>query len=126
MRDIQKKYCSQAMIAAIVAALVLIMFGEKSIGKGLVLGSLFSIINFIIMGQFIPLRLAQSQSKSKASAIAFVSIFLRFAILAIPLIISIKVDAVHFAGVVIGLFMVQLLMLFDQLILNRFLSEKKT
>ena len=126
MRDIQKKYCSQAMIAAIVAALVLIMFGEKSIGKGLVLGSLFSIINFIIMGQFIPLRLAQSQSKSKASAIAFVSIFLRFAILAIPLIISIKVNAVHFAGVVIGLFMVQLLMLFDQLILNRFLSEKKT
>ena len=90
------------------------------------LGSLFSIINFIMMGQLIPLTLAQSKSKSKASAIAFASIFLRFAILSIPLIISIKVDAVHFAGVVIGLFMVQLIILFDQLILDRLLSIRKT
>lgn len=126
MRDIQKKYCSQAMIAAIVVALVLILCGEKSAGKGLVLGTLFSIINFIIIGQLIPLRLAHSRSKSKAGIIALVSILLRFSILAIPLIISIKVDAVHFAGVVIGLFMVQIMMLFDQLILNRFLSEKNT
>ena len=71
-----------------------------------------------------PMKIAQSQSK--ASMLALFSIFLRFAILAVPLIISLKIASVDFAGVVIGLFMVQLTAIFNHLILNRLPSQKKT
>ncbi|MDB9823059.1 ATP synthase subunit I [Deltaproteobacteria bacterium] len=124
-RNIQKKYCSQAMIVAIAAAVVLILLGEKSIGKGLVLGTLFSVINFLVMGRFLIARLAESQSRKKASAFALMSILLRFAILAIPLVVSLKVDAVNFIAVVIGVFMVQLIIISNHLILNRFPSVRK-
>jgi len=123
IKTLQKKYCSQALIAAIVVALLCILAGEKPIGKGILLGTLFSIINFIIMGLMIPMRLAKS--RYKASGLAFLSIFLRFAILAVPLIISIKIDAVGFFGVVVGLFTVQLAMLFNHLILNRLSFTRK-
>jgi hypothetical protein len=125
VKDIQKKYSSHALIIAIAGAIVLILFDEKAIGKGLVLGTLFSIINFFIMAQTIPLRLAKARSRTRANAFAFISIFLRFPILAVPLVISLKVDAVDFIGVVIGLFMVQLTMLFHHFILNRFPSARK-
>jgi len=117
IKDIQKSYCSQALIVAIAVSVLLIILGEKAIGKGFLLGTLFSIINFVIMGQLIPLKLVES--RFKASALALISIFFRFAILAVPLIISLKFHTVHFIGVVIGLFMVQLIILFNHLILNR-------
>lgn len=120
IKDIQKKYCSQAMFFAIIGAVVLIILGQKAIGKGLVLGTIFSIINFVIMGQIIPFKLARSHSRPKAGILSLGSIFFRFAILSVPLIISVKIDAIHLIGVVIGLFMVQLTLLFDHLILNRF------
>lgn len=122
--DIQKRYCSQAIIIAIAIALLLIIFGEKAVGKGFLLGTLFSIINFFIMGQLIHLKLVGS--RTKASAFAFVSIFFRFGILAIPLIISMKSDAIHFLGVAAGLFMVQMTILFNHIILERITADKKT
>lgn len=123
IKDIRKRYCSQALIFAIAAALVLIIVGEKAIGKGLVLGTLFSIINFVIMAQMTPMRLVGS--RSKASGLAMVSILLRFPIMAVPLVISLKVDAVDFLGVAIGLFMVQLTMLFNHLIIKNLPSTRK-
>ena len=38
VRETQKKYCSRAMAAAILSAFVLILAGQKGLGKGLVLG----------------------------------------------------------------------------------------
>ena len=125
IKNIQKKYCTQAMFYAIAVAVILIIIGEKTVGKGLVLGSLFSVINFIILGRSLPAKLLKAHSKQKARTLAFSSILLRFSILTIPLVISMKVEAVHFIGVAIGLFMVQLTMLFDELILNRLLPLKK-
>jgi len=123
IKEIQKKYCSQALIFAIAVALILIILGEKPAGKGFLIGTLFSIVNFIIMGQLIPMKLAKS--RSKASILALISIFLRFAILAVPLIISLKIESVGFIGVVIGLFMVQLTILFNHLVLNRLSFTRK-
>ena len=121
--DIQKKYCSQAMIIAIAAAMVLIILGEKPIGKGLVLGTLFSVLNFIIMGYLISFKLASS--RVKATSLAFISIFFRFGLLALPLIFSAKSEAVHFVGVAVGLFMIQLTILINHLVFNRFAPHNK-
>lgn len=125
IKKAQKQYCSRAMFYAISAALILIIIGEKAIAKGLVLGTLFSVINFVIMGFLIPRQVAGSNKRTRAGSLAFLSIFLRFSILAIPLIISQKVEAVNFFGTAVGIFMIQFTILFNNLIVNRFLNIRK-
>jgi hypothetical protein len=125
VKKVQKQYCSRAMFYAISAALILIIIGEKAIAKGLVLGTLFSVINFVIMGFLIPRQVAGSQKRVRAGSLAFFSIFLRFSILAIPLIISQKVEAVNFFGTAVGIFMIQFTILFNNLIVKRFLNIRK-
>ena len=125
IKEMQKKYCSQAMFFSIGMATVLIIFGVKDFGKGLILGTFFSIINFVVMGQLIGYQLTESKTRVRASGLALLSILLRFSILAIPLIISFKIDAVNFVGTVVGIFMVQLTILFNNLVLDRFPSLRK-
>jgi len=115
VRAIQKKLCSQAMLVAVLGAGVLIVFGEKALGKGLILGTLFSVLNFVLMAQFLP-RSAAAGSTARAGAAALGSILIRFTLLAVPLVLSLRIDSIHFVGVVIGLFMVQLTLLFDHLV----------
>ena len=123
IKDIQKKYCSQAIYVGITVAVICLIIGQKPIGKGFLLGTLFSIINFIIMARLIPFKLLKS--RSKASLFAFFSIFIRLGIMSVPLIISIKTDSFDFIGVVPGLFMIQLIIFFNHLILDRFLFKSK-
>ena len=104
------------MTAAIVVAIVLIFFGEKAIAKGLLLGTLFSIANFIIMGKFIPLTLGQS--RPKASMIGFASIMLRYVVLAIPMVIAIKLASFSFVAAVVGIFAVQIMTLIDHMVIK--------
>ena len=104
------------MTAAIVVAIVLIFFDEKAIAKGLLLGTLFSIANFIIMGKFIPLTLGQS--RPKASMIGFASIMLRYVVLAIPMVIAIKSASFSFVAAVVGIFAVQIMTLIDHMVIK--------
>ena len=103
------------MLVAVLGAGVLIVFGEKALGKGLILGTLFSVLNFVLMAQFLP-RSAAAGSTARAGAAALGSILIRFTLLAVPLVLSLRIDSIHFVGVVIGLFMVQLTLLFDHLV----------
>jgi ATP synthase I chain len=114
IRETQKKYCSRAMLAAIFVGLVFILTGQNAVGKGLILGTLFSIINFILMGETIPLKIGKSRGKSFFFSLG--SIFFRFAILAIPLIIGIKSDKFNLFAVIGGIFMVQIIILADHII----------
>lgn len=102
------------MAAAIVFGVVLIMAGLKPIGKGLVLGTLFSAINFIMMAEFAPHRIGQTSRKGFALSLA--SIGLRYILLAFPLIIAVKFESFDLIGTVIGIFMIQLVILFDHLL----------
>ena len=111
LRETQKKYCSRAIIGAIFAGLFLIMAGQKPAGKGLILGTIFSIVNFIIMAEMIPFRIGKS--KNKTFFFSLVSICSRYILLAVPLIIAIKFDQYHIIAVIFGIFMVQLVILAD-------------
>lgn len=102
------------MLGAVIGAFVLIVLGEKALGKGLVLGALFSIVNFVLMAHLLSLNPANSRTRASAAALG--SILFRFALLAVPLIVSLRLDSVHVVGVVIGLFMIQLTLLFDQVL----------
>lgn len=99
------------MLVAITIGLTFILAGYKPIGKGLVLGTLFSILNFVLMGETLPLKLASS--KRKASLLSFISICFRYALLAVPLIAAVKMPQIDLAATVIGVFMVQLMVLLE-------------
>ena len=57
VRQIQKEYCSQAMLLAIGVSLIFLLAGAKPISKGLILGTLFSILNFILIAHGLPFHL---------------------------------------------------------------------
>jgi hypothetical protein len=111
IKETQKKYCSRAMMLAIAAGLVFILAGQKGLGKGLILGTLFSVLNFIVMGQTLPMRLGKSKGPSILAALF--SMGLRYVLLAAPLVIAIKFDQINIISAIIGIFMIQLVILGD-------------
>jgi hypothetical protein len=111
IRQIQKKYCSRAITAAIFAGLFLILAGQKPMGKGLILGTFFSILNFILMGETLPLRIGKS--KGKTFMLALGSIYFRYIILAIPLIMAIKFEQLNLFAAIFGIFLIQIVILAD-------------
>ena len=125
VKKTQKYYCNRAMFYAISAAFILIIFGEKAIGKGVVLGALFSVFNFVIMGLLLERQITGANKRLRAGSTALLSIFLRFAILAIPLVISLKTESINFFGTAAGIFMIQFTILFNDLIVKRLSNIRK-
>ena len=123
IRETQKKYCTGAITIAIFIGLFFILAGQKPIGKGLILGTIFSIINFIIMGEILPLRIGKS--KNKAFLFSIGSIFFRYILLAVPMIIAVKFEQYNFISVIVGIFMIQLFILADHLVSHLTASRKK-
>lgn len=113
IRETQKKYCSRAMVVAIVGGMILILAGQKGLGKGLVLGAIFSVLNFIVMGEMLPLRMGKT--KGPAIVTALISVGLRYVLLAVPLVIAIKFDQIDIITAAIGIFMIQLVIVSDHI-----------
>lgn len=111
VKQVQKKFGSRALAAAVIAALVFVLTGHKPIAKGLILGTLFSILNFVILGEIIPLQLAKV--RRRLYAVLAGSLALRLGLLAVPLVLAIKTAWLDVAAVAAGLFMVQLMILTD-------------
>ncbi len=102
------------MLAAIFVGLVFILMGQNAVGKGLILGTFFSIINFILMGETLPLKVGKS--RGKIFFLSLGSISFRFALMAIPLIIAIKSVKFNLFAVIGGIFMVQIIIMADQIV----------
>lgn len=113
IRQTQKKYGTRTMALAIILAMGLIVMGEKAAGKGLVLGALFSVINFVLIGSTLP-RIV-GHEKRTAIYFSFASLLLRYTLLAIPLILAIKLDQFNIITALVGIFMVQAIILLDHL-----------
>ena len=109
VRQAQKDYCSQAMLLAIGAALVFLLIGAKPISKGLILGTLFSILNFILIGYGLPFQLNKGRYKTFLACMG--SIWLRYALLAVPLVLAAKLEMFNFFAAAVGILMVQLVIL---------------
>ena len=113
-REAQKKYCSRAMLAALLVGGGLILAGLPALGKGLIAGTLFSVLNFILIAESLPHKLGKS--RSKASVISMGWILLRFGLMAIPLVLAIKFHLFDPATTAAGLFCVQLVILTEQVV----------
>lgn len=116
VRGLQKKYGSITMAMAIVVGLFLIAGGYKPMAKGLVLGSLFSVINFVLIGETLPARLGKSRRKTFLVSLG--SILFRYALMALPLIAAIKMEQVELTTTIVGLFMVQAVILADHVLVG--------
>jgi hypothetical protein len=113
-RDAQKRYCSRAIGAAIVIGGILILAGFPHLGKGLIAGALFSILNFVLMAESLSSRLGKS--RGRASLISFSWILPRYALMAVPLVLSLKFHLFHPVSTVIGLFAVQIVILAEHVV----------
>jgi hypothetical protein len=111
IRQTQKKYCSTAITVAIVAGLLFILANLSPVGKGLILGTVFSIVNFILIGETIPQKIGKS--KNKNIFLSLVSILFRYIILAVPIILAIKFEQFNLFSAIVGIFMVQLVIIAD-------------
>ena len=109
--DIQKKYASRALLLCIGAGLLFLAVGQKSLCRGVVLGGVFSSINFALMGQLLRYRL--SDTRKVAARRSFYSLLLRYVLLAVPLVVAVQSDRFNFPATVVGIFMVQLVILFE-------------
>ncbi len=112
-REIQKRYGSSAMALAISIGLVFLILDYKAMCRGIVMGSLFSTINFVLMGETI--HKAVKRERSKASLSAFGNILFRYTILAIPLYLAIKLPRFDLFSTIAGLLMVQFVILADHI-----------
>ncbi len=114
-REAQKKYCFRAFTAAILIGGGLIFAGFPALGKGLIAGAFFSILNFILIAESLPHKLGKS--RKKASAVSLGWILLRYALMAVPLVLALRFHLFHPLAAAVGLFFVQIAILFDHFVL---------
>ncbi len=112
LREIQKKYCSRAMFAAIGMGGLFFLLGFTDLMKGLILGTLFSSINFVLIGETLPQRI--NKGKAKIFLAALGSMAFRYLLLAVPVVLALKYEKYNLITAIIGVFMVQIMILLDQ------------
>ena len=109
--DTQKKYGSRALILAIGLGLLFLGMGQKEVCRGLILGGVFSAINFALMGQMLRYRLSSNRKVAAGRSLA--TLILRYLLLAVPLIISVQSDRFSVSATVVGIFLVQLVIMIE-------------
>ena len=109
--DVQKKYGARALILAIGAGLCFLAAGQKEICRGVVLGGVFSTVNFALMGQMLHYRLADT--RKAAARRSFVALALRYLLLAVPLVVAVQSERFNLPATIVGIFMVQLVILIE-------------
>jgi len=109
VRETRNRYGRQALAAAVIFGVLALLLGQKAVAKGLVLGALFSVANFAVMAHMLPAHLSKSRSRTFFAAL--LSLGGRYALMAVPLIVTLRWDQFSLPATVTGLFMVQLAIL---------------
>ena len=123
IKQTQKKYGARAIWIAIAIGLCFILVGHKDVAKGLILGTVFSVINFILIGQTLPLRLGKSKRRTFFMSLG--SILFRYVILAIPIVVAVKFEQFDLVAAILGIFMIQAVILADHLFTLVFSDRKE-
>ncbi|MCU0556707.1 MAG: ATP synthase subunit I [Desulfobacterales bacterium] len=101
------------MTTALIVAGICIAAGARPIGKGFLLGTIFSILNFVLMGAMLPMRLQPTRGRAFWRALG--GILPRYLLLAVPVFLALKLDQLNLWATVGGLFMVQAIILLEPL-----------
>ena len=98
---------------AIALAFGLILAGYKPVAKGLVFGTLFSVVNFVLIARTIPLKVGPS--RNRARFMTWTSIALRYGLMAAALLVALRLETLNLVATAVGLFMIPVVILFDHL-----------
>ncbi|MFH1057862.1 MAG: ATP synthase subunit I [Pseudomonadota bacterium] len=108
----------KALLMTLAASLILVAVGRAPWAKGLALGGLVSVANFALMAWLLPRSLGAGRRKAEGWSLA--SLALRFLLMAGALGLSLSwPKELSAAACAAGLFMVQITLLLDRLVLAR-------
>ena len=102
-----------ALLLALAAAIVLILIGNKPAARGVALGGLFSVVNFMIMSRTLAGRMARTGWSGRS--FGFLWILARLGLAALVLTLAFKTDYLDVAATAAGLFAVQAALLLQPL-----------
>jgi len=122
-KELRERLCSITLFMGALVSVSALSLGSVSVAKGFMLGTCFSVINFILLSASMPFSLGKD--RKTASAVYFGSIFIRYGILAIPIAIAIKSEQFDLVSTICGIFSIQIvlvlhLVLFKSLKFNLF------
>jgi hypothetical protein len=111
IRHLQKRYCGGALSLAVVLSLVVYLAGWPAMTRGLIVGSLFSALNFALLGKTMMRKL--TDPRPGAGLITLVAQLGRYLLWAVPVVIAVKLPPVDLPATIAGLFMVPLFIIAD-------------
>ncbi len=114
VKPFQKRYCGGALSLAVVLALVAYLAGWPAVTRGLLLGALFSALNFALLGQTMTRKLTGSHRRPPLIALA--AQLGRYLLWGVPVIVAIKTPLVDLPAAIAGLFMVPVCIIADSII----------
>ena len=110
--ELQKKYGAAVMVIAIAAWIVFYFCNMRPIGSGFLLGSLASIINFVLMGVALARRLGLGLTGRKLTINIYASLGIRFLIMAGIFYLGAKNPGnFNIFAIIVGFFMIQITIL---------------
>lgn len=112
VRPIIRRYCTMAMGLSLTVGTMLLIMGYHALGKGLILGTIFGTIDFVLMAQALPARLRSAVAQATLRSLAAMAG--RTALKAVPLIMAATFDTFDFPMTVAGLFSIHLCLMADQ------------
>jgi hypothetical protein len=112
-RRLSVRYASAALTLAAVAGTVFFLLGRPPVGRGVVLGGVFSALNFYLMGCALARRHASGRPVNRSFCLASAAV--RHLLLAVPVAAGACFDRIHLPAVVAGLFSVQAVLILEAL-----------
>lgn len=109
----------EILVLAGLVGVTALLLGYESVAKGFVLGSLFSLFNFLIMFRHAPNVLGKSRKAATASS-GF-SLIVRLGLLAIPIYLGIRYSEFHLIWTLLGVFNLQFSIIIYGQVVQRFL-----
>ncbi len=105
--------CTNTMALATVVALVCNWAVSPTCAMGLVLGAVFSCLNFILIP--VGWRFGEAAERKRASVISLASIIFRYMLLSLPLILAAKSSSISFWSAAAGIMAVQIYLVADSI-----------
>jgi len=104
----------RALFLVLAVAVILLVAVSKPAARGLVLGGLFSVLNFYLMSQVLAGRVRKTGWTGRS--LGFIWLLARMGIMALPLLVALKMDFFSLAATAAGLFAIQASLLLEPLL----------
>lgn len=111
IRNLQRRYCGGALTIAVILSMGFFLAGWPAVTRGLIVGSLFSALNFTLLGKTMTRKLTdQRRGGTRLTVFAQLG---RYLLWAVPVIIAVKLPPVDLPATIAGLFMVPICIVTD-------------